>query len=162
MEGIEYSVDPSSTDDLFLIRKVWRLGPGSSSGGDSSNNTQLLALYVVIGVEGVAGDPTMPPRGSVFPLPDALSVWRTNLSTASLYLAEAFEEMQKHAKEHPAVRGYQWDFSAPAAAAAATAEGSAAEEHKDVTVVPHDQPRNPYCNLIDQALVKLAQNHMQR
>jgi hypothetical protein len=69
MEGIEYEVDVSSTDDYFLIRKSYRVDPST---------TQLLNLYYVIAVEA----PDMPPRGTVFPLPDLHSVLRTNLVSA--------------------------------------------------------------------------------
>lgn len=70
MEGVEYEVDPLSTDEYFLIRKSYRLDP---------NTTQLLALYYVIGTDNVTGDPLMPPRGTVLPMPDMHSVLKTNL-----------------------------------------------------------------------------------
>ena len=61
------------------------------------------------GVE-ASGDPLMPPRGTVLPMPDLHSVLRTNLSTALTFLHESFEALQTHVQHHPAVQGYQWDF----------------------------------------------------
>lgn len=75
MEGIEYEVDPLSTDEYFLIRKSYRVDP---------NTTHLLALYYVIGVDNTTGDPLMPPRGTVLPMPDLHSVLKTNLVSREL------------------------------------------------------------------------------
>lgn len=102
MEGIEYSVDPSPSEDFWLIRKSYRADP---------QTTQLLSLYLVVGADGAAlGDPQFPPRGTVFPMPDLHSVLKTNVATGLHYLTEAFDELNAHAQFHPAVHGYQWNF----------------------------------------------------
>ena len=154
MEGIEYSVDPLSTDDFFLIRKVYRVDP---------NTTQLLALYVVIGVRDT-GDPMMPAWGTVFPMPDLHTVVKTNLSTSLLYLAEAFQDLQSHAQFHPAIQGYQWNFDqktksdekSSSASAAATASPTA------ISVDPAVGPRNQFAGLIDAAILKISAQAGQR
>lgn len=152
MEGIEYSVDPQSTDEFFLIRKSWRVDPST---------TQLLALYLVIGSDH-PNDPLMPPRGTVSPMPDLHTVLRTNLATAVSYLAEAFEGLAEHAKHHAAVSGYQWQFPQTASG---TAGGN--EEEKESTPPVgqtiaiesiEQQRRNPFSNLIDQAIMNLSKN----
>jgi hypothetical protein len=82
MEGIEYGIDPLSTDELFLIRQSYRVDAAT---------LQLLAMYYVIGVETNPEDPLMPAKGTVFPLPDLHSVMQTNLVRAHAPLARASE-----------------------------------------------------------------------
>lgn len=150
MEGIEYEVDPLSTDEYFLIRKSYRVDP---------TTVHLLALYFVIGIDNATGDPQMLPRGTVVPMPDLHSVLKTNLSTSFLYLKSAFDELEAHVQMHPAVHGYQWQFGgkepekeAEAAAAAAIAAG------QSITVAaPSFQPRHQFSNLIDSAILQISQ-----
>ena len=153
MEGIEYSVDPLSTEEFFLIRKSWRVDP---------NSTQLLALYLVIGSDH-PNDPLMPPRGTVSPMPDLHTVLCTNLATAVTYLNEAFDGLAEHAKHHAAVTGYQWEFPQNTSATGAGAN----EEEKATDAAPptniaiesiEQQRRNPFSNLIDQAIMNLSKS----
>ena len=168
MEGIEYEVDPLSTEEYFLIRKSYRVDP---------NTSHLLALYFVIGVDNTTGDPQMLPRGTVVPMPDLHSVLKTNLTTSFLFLKSAFDDLNAHVEFHPAVHGYQWQFG-PAAAAAASAKESAAgsgEKKEDagavaaaaiaaaaaagasITVAPTTQQRHMFSNLIDTAILNISQ-----
>jgi len=176
MEGIEYSVDPSSTNDFFLIRKSWRLDP---------QTTHLLALYYVVGMD--APTAGMPPRGTVFPMPDLHAVLKTNLASSLIYLQSAFDELSQHSHFHPAIHGYQWSGGATdkedekkdgtettpseqskgiknetdgtkSSPSSSPSSAAAASTGSSVSVVSTSiQPsRHAFSNLIDSAITKLA------
>jgi hypothetical protein len=96
MTGIEYSIDPSSTDSFFIIRKTYHVvGSGHS----------LLNLYFVVGT---TNDASL--HGTVYMMPDSLTVMKTNLISAIHYLHDALKQVNEHRQYSSYTGTYQWKF----------------------------------------------------